>query len=50
MGPFSPALAANAAVAAFPSFAYDLGPADRNRRVDVYRRSAATGRTQRVSR
>jgi len=47
---FSPALAAQAAVAAVPSFAYDLGPTDRNRRVDVYRRSAETGRTQRMSR
>jgi Tol biopolymer transport system component len=47
---FSPALAARAAVVAFPSFAYDLGPRDTNRRVDIYRRSVAKGRTQLVSR
>jgi TolB protein len=47
---FSPALAAKAAVVAFPSFAYDLGPRDTNKRVDIYRRSVAKGRTQLVSR
>jgi Tol biopolymer transport system component len=46
---FSPAIAANVATVAFPSFAYDLGPRDTNRRVDVYRRSVANGRTQRLS-
>jgi hypothetical protein len=35
---------------AFASFAYDLGPGDTNRRVDVYRRSVSSGRTQRISR
>jgi hypothetical protein len=47
---FSPALAARAAVAAFASFAYDLGPRDANQRVDIYRRNAAAARTQRISR
>jgi Tol biopolymer transport system component len=47
---FSPALAASAAVVAFPSFAYDLGPRDTNRRVDVYVRSVVGGSTLRVSR
>jgi Tol biopolymer transport system component len=46
---FSPALAARAAIVAFPSFAYDLGPKDANRRVDIYLRGVATGRTQRLS-
>ena len=35
---FSPALAARAAIVAFPSFAYDLGPRDANQRVDIYLR------------
>jgi Tol biopolymer transport system component len=47
---FSPALAARAAVAAFASFAYDLGPRDANQRVDIYRRNTAAARTQRISR
>jgi Tol biopolymer transport system component len=46
---FSPALAARAAIVAFPSFAYDLGPRDANHRVDIYRRDVARGRTQRLS-
>lgn len=36
---FSPAIAARATIVAFPSFAYDLGPRDRNHRVDIYRRN-----------
>jgi Tol biopolymer transport system component len=47
---FSPALAARAAVVAFPSFAYDLGPRDANRRVDIYLRDVATARTRLLSR
>jgi hypothetical protein len=46
---FSPALAARAGVVAFPTFGYDLGPRDANGRVDIYRRAARTGRTQRLS-
>jgi Tol biopolymer transport system component len=46
---FSPALAARAAIAAFPSFAYDLGPRDANGRVDIYLRAAALGRTRLLS-
>jgi Tol biopolymer transport system component len=47
---FSPALAAGAAIAAFPSFAYDLGPRDANQRVDIYLRAVARGRTRLLSR
>jgi Tol biopolymer transport system component len=47
---FSPALAARAATAAFPSFAYDLGPSDANGRVDIYLRAVARGRTRLLSR
>jgi Tol biopolymer transport system component len=47
---FSPALAAGAAIAAFPSFAYDLGPHDANQRVDIYERAVAQGRTRLISR
>lgn len=47
---FSPALAARSAIVAFASFAYDLGPRDTNRRVDIYLRAVAAGRTQRLSR
>ena len=46
---FSPALAARAAIVAFPSFAYDLGPRDANQRVDIYLRSVATRATRRLS-
>ncbi len=47
---FSPALAARSTIAAFPSFAYDLGPRDKNQRVDIYRRDVAKRRTQLLSR
>jgi Tol biopolymer transport system component len=47
---FSPAVAARTNAVAFASFAYDLGPRDTNRRVDIYRRAVSSGRTQRISR
>jgi Tol biopolymer transport system component len=47
---FSPVIAGRARAVAFASFAYDLGPRDTNRRVDVYRRAVSSGRTQRISR
>jgi hypothetical protein len=47
---FSPALAAAGTIAAFPSFAYDLGPRDENHRVDISLRRTARARTQLISR
>jgi len=46
---FSPALAARATIVGFPSFAYDLGPKDRNHRVDIYRRNVVRAVTDRLS-
>jgi hypothetical protein len=40
---FSPALSADGGTVAFPTFGYDLGPHDANRRVDVYTRRMAAG-------
>ena len=46
---FSPALSADGVTVAFPTFGYDLGPRDANRRVDVYtRRMAGGGRPRRA--
>ena len=47
---FSPALAPSATIVAFASFAYDLGPRDTDRRVDIYRRNVVRAVTDRLSR